>query len=114
MDKRPSLSLPVLAWAISRLTIVFFMPAISSDAHLYLTYAVQGVDLGQVPYRDFHVEYPPVAYWSVALPRWLDPVPYPSDNLNEEALERLFPRYLLFFRLEMALLDGLAFWFFLG
>ena len=97
-----------------RLLILLWYPAVSSDVHLYLAYAVRGVDLGQVPYRDFTVEYPPLAYGAVALPRLVDPTPYPANELTEAALGQVFPRYRFLFRLEMAILDALAFWLFVG
>jgi hypothetical protein len=36
---------------------------------IYFTNAVKAVDLRQVPYKDFLVEYPPVAWWTIYLPR---------------------------------------------
>ncbi len=42
-----------------------------SDANLYCDYALCGVDFGQVAYRDFTIEYPPLAWGLIALPRLL-------------------------------------------
>jgi hypothetical protein len=42
-----------------------------SDAKLYCDYALRGVDFGQVAYRDFTIEYPPLAWGLIALPRLL-------------------------------------------
>jgi 4-amino-4-deoxy-L-arabinose transferase-like glycosyltransferase len=69
--QRRLLAAAVALFVISRI-IVFASPWPSlSDASLYGEYALRGIDFGQVAYRDFPIEYPPLAWGLMALPRLL-------------------------------------------
>src|SRR6185437_15749145 len=50
-----------------------------SDVPRYCDYALRGVDQGEVPYRDFVIEYPPLAWDLIAIPRWLASERCPAD-----------------------------------
>lgn len=70
---------PLLSFAaIHALIFLFVFPSLyelpQSSADLYFTYASRIVD-GQVPYRDFAFEYPPVALAFFLLPRLLASTP---------------------------------------
>jgi len=73
----------VLTFVVTRIYLYGFMIAGVSDVTVYFPYAVMGVDGEMLPYRDIKVEYPPVAYWTLCLPRAL------SDwRLSEAMLKR--------------------------
>ena len=55
----------------SRLILLASPPPGLSDVRLYCNYALQGVDFGRVAYRDYTIEYPPLAWGLIALPRLL-------------------------------------------
>ncbi len=105
--------LAVVVFALSRLWLVLLAPPLISDVPLYCSYAIRSVDLGQVPYADFHIEYPPIAYWILALPRILDRMPYPHAVFEPNLPADLLQRYTLGFRCVMCLFDGAAFLCFL-
>jgi hypothetical protein len=68
---RRQLLAAVILFAISRI-LAFAGPWPDlSDTKLYGDYAIRGVDQGQVAYRDFAIEYPPLAWELIALPRLL-------------------------------------------
>src|SRR5262249_31118674 len=58
---------------------------IYSDVYLYMTFAVNGVDLGKTPYLDFPVEYPPASYYFFALPRLLSGERMTEEDFNDMA-----------------------------
>lgn len=69
-------------YVVSRIYFGLVFKAGTSDIGVYFDYAVQSIDLGQVPYSQTSapsphyrnlqtLEYPPVGYWVTALPRWL-------------------------------------------
>lgn len=70
------------ACVVSRIYFGLIFKAGTSDIGVYFEYAVQAIDLGQVPYSQAsnpspnfrnlqNLEYPPVGYWVTALPRRL-------------------------------------------
>jgi hypothetical protein len=62
-----------LAFVVSRVFIFFwFLSGVSSDVDIYRSYA-EKVMAGQVPFRDFAAEYPPLAFVLLVLPGVLDP-----------------------------------------
>jgi hypothetical protein len=74
----------VAVFILSRIYLYGFLIAGVSDVTVYFRYVVGGVDLGRLPYRDIPIEYPPVAYWTIYVPRAL------SDwRLTEEQTSRL-------------------------
>ena len=56
----------VLAFLVSRLWLLTGFRAAGGDLGIYEAYARMGVDEGQVAYRDFAIEYPPLAWWFIA------------------------------------------------
>jgi len=81
----------VAALVASRIYIYGFLIAGVSDVTVYFPYAVAGVDAGLLPYRDIRVEYPPIAYWTIRLPRalsdWRIPVET-RERLSNKLQER--------------------------
>jgi hypothetical protein len=66
----PMLTAAVALFVVTRLGMLFvFEPPNSGEVRLYYAYASQGVDAHQTPYRDFPIEYPPLAWWTIAAPR---------------------------------------------
>jgi len=99
----------VVLLVLTRLFLLLAFRPDSSDARgLYFEFAAKGVDLGQTPYKDFMVEYPPVAWWAVAAPRWIDPVKLSPKAPRHEA-QRARGRYHRLFRWEMFLCDAASF-----
>ncbi len=109
--------LAVVFFVLSRAAVVLLLPSrvIISDMPVYAEYAIRGVDLRQTPYQgDFRIEYPPVAYWAVALPRLIDQTPYPHGKILAPLPPQLVNRYQRWFWLEMCLFEVGAFFLFLG
>ncbi|HEY5315430.1 MAG TPA: hypothetical protein VIK18_23065, partial [Pirellulales bacterium] len=112
MNKRP-FRWPVLAAVVGfiasrSLLLAAFVP-LYTDYQIYFQRAASGVDLGLVPYRDFTLEYPPAAYWCLALPRWLAPMRLPRGLLGSGLWVNFVPDYGRTFRWEMLGFDVLAF-----
>jgi hypothetical protein len=88
-----------------------------TDAGLYFEYACATVDSGQTVYREIKVEYPPIAYWVIAAPRWMDHQRYSTRQWRAELTSEeptLFFDYWRHFRWQMALFDVMAFALFLA
>jgi hypothetical protein len=68
------LELDILYWS-TRAAILFLLPPFISDLSLYRDYAHKLLLEGQIPYRNWDFEYPPLAYPLMLLPslfqRWL-------------------------------------------
>jgi hypothetical protein len=95
-DEAPSpwlLLPPIVVFLISRIAVVMLLPGLSSDTQLYCAYAIKGVDLGEIPYADFDVEYPPVSYWAVCLPRLVSQISYPHARFQKEIPAALLDDY---------------------
>lgn len=99
-----------------------FLYAAVSDMEVYFRYALQGVDRDLMPYRDIQrLEYPPLAYWTVRIPRALSSwrLPPPDElriRLDPEfaaewkaEVDRHFIHYDWGFRFQMLLADLAAF-----
>jgi len=100
---------PAILFLLSRLAILVWFPAISSDTLTYCAYAIKGVDLGEVAYADFAVEYPPISYWAICLPRLWSRTPYPYDHFKNEIPAAVFHDYRWSFRCTMFVADAAAF-----
>lgn len=117
----------VATYVVSRILLYACFSAAISDIWVYLSYAVQGVDYQRTPYlqsepssrllRDIKMlEYPPVGYWVMALPRmlssWRMP-PEPDDPAFIDAYGQLlfkhYAHYDYAFRALMLLFDIGAF-----
>ena len=107
---------PLLSFIATRVYLLgFFHAALTSDVNFYFDYAVNTVDIGYAPYTaEMHVEYPPLAYWVIAAPRWFD-----SRRVDQQVLERgelpeFFRDYTRAIHVEMFVCDLVAFLLFLG
>jgi hypothetical protein len=94
-----ALKLPVwtalAAFLASRAYLLLELQPRISDIHYYWTRTVLYLVEGRMPYRDFPVDYPPLAWWAICLPR-LVPNPFAWT-------------YATRFRCEMFLCDVFAF-----
>jgi hypothetical protein len=116
----------IAVFVATRIYLYGFMIAGISDVTVYFPYAVQGVDGGLLPYQDIKVEYPPVAFWTICLPRLLsdwrltaDELPPPYDpnrpplSAEEQVAVARFNRHLNHydwgFRFQMLAADIAAF-----
>lgn len=120
----------VPAFMVTRFALYVCFSASTSDVGVYFSYVVQGVDYGSTPYlqsqpkpawlRDIRTfEYPPVAYWVMALPRQLSSWRMPPEPEDPELWESYFAlwsqhyaHYDHGFRGLMLLADIAAFWLF--
>ena len=108
-----------VVWLPLALTAVFFIatrcwvlaafePTPTDIVH-YQESARRGIDCGWVPYRDFLMEYPPVAYWVMTVPRLIDRQSYAGDRGSPEAIQALTVHYGRWFRAEMLVADVICF-----
>ncbi|MFO0947066.1 MAG: hypothetical protein U1D30_14175 [Planctomycetota bacterium] len=100
----------VLAFAISRIYILYGLEPAGSDLPYYALLAYRAVDQKLEGYKDFPVEYPPVAYWSIVLPRQMNV----AVGRPVRSLEKIYKRYQSTFRSEAFLFDLWAFLLFLS
>ena len=66
------LAVVLLLFVVSRGYILVGLQPQLTDVTYYFNRATSAVDLREVPYKDFLVEYPPVAWWTIYLPRLAD------------------------------------------
>ena len=103
----------ILLFIVTRCYIAFVLNPKTTDITLYFDYAARTIDREEKPYCDYAIEYPPVAWWSMAVPRLLDgrrlaqSQPSPTD-------ESIMRDYHQAYRLEMALFDVASFALFLA
>ena len=95
----------VLAFVVTRLCILLRFTDMRSDVFHYGSVAQKGIDAHQAVYRDFGLEYPPVAWWLIAMPRLLDGKSYPRLSPGEPAAAEFFNWYCPFFHLELCVVD---------
>jgi hypothetical protein len=113
---RPSATLftiTILIFVVTRCYIAFVQNPRITDITLYFEYSTRAIDRHKEPYRDFAVEYPPVAWWSMCAPRLIDErrlTPHPHSAVNAS----IFRDYHQAYRLEMALFDAVSFGLFLA
>jgi len=88
----------------SRLYILVDYEPTATDVILYVEYALKGVDYQEVAYRDFRIEYPPVAWWVISLPRHMAIEPYhdPKDG------PAVYADYVRWLHAELFVFDVLA------
>lgn len=101
-------------FALTRLyLLLFFLPQFS-DLQVYFEYAVRSVDLHQTPYHEVSIEYPPVAYWLMSLPRLISTETVSDDVFQEpDELGVLYSNYASTFRWTMLVVDLACFLLFL-
>ena len=90
-----------------------FVQPIGSDVFYYYERAVRTVDLEQAPYRDFKVEYPPLAMWVLSLPAHLKGGKITPDLIKAKKATKYYPGYAVVFRFLMLVCDTLAFLLFI-
>ena len=73
-------------------------------------YAQKGVDADEVVYRDFDLEYPPVAWWVAIVPRLIDPHKYSETRVSKETIRQYQSWYWRWFHVEMFLVDVACLW----
>ncbi len=60
----------VLLFVATRCYLLFAFQPLHSDVHnVYFEYSGRVIDFADTPYRDFNIEYPPLAWWTIYLPR---------------------------------------------
>jgi hypothetical protein len=74
-------------------------------AGLFAKWAQQGIDRGQVVYRDFDCEYPPVAWWLMTVPRLIDSHTYSEWKVSAETAQQFQNWYYGWFHFELLLID---------
>jgi len=67
-QRRQYFAAAALIFVVTRLLAGASVQRPVTDLKRYFSYAVQG---GLTPYQDFAMEYPPLAYWAIAAPRYL-------------------------------------------
>ncbi len=90
-------------FACTRLGLWLTITPAWSDTALYYRYVALGIDHGYVAYQDFIIEYPPLAYWWMCVPRFLQ-----AEPLSPNALQEIetFHAYQRAYRGLMAIVDA--------
>ena len=102
------LSLVLIAFLATRFWLLSEFTASGTDAILYGGFARLGVDCGQIPYRDFEIEYPPVAWWLMAAPRVMASERYALPTLLHTTTWEFLANYFWWFHLELFIADTLC------
>ena len=102
------LSLVLIAFLATRFWLLSEFTASGTDAILYGGFARLGVDCGQIPYRDFEIEYPPVAWWLMAAPRVMASERYALPTLSHTTTWEFLANYFWWFHLELFIADTLC------
>ena len=107
---RSLIPLAVVLFAATRLYLFFgLQPQFSDVQTKYFDYAARVVDLHQIPYQaNVEIEYPPLAWWAMYLPRILDPrrITNPRDAGQ---VVPIYEAYRAVFRGEMFACDLISF-----
>jgi len=103
----------ILLFIVTRCYIAFVLDPRLTDVTLYFDYAARAIDREKKPYSDYAIEYPPVAWWSMAVPRLLDGrrLARSQHSPTDSSIMRDYHRA---YRLEMALFDAASFALFLA
>ena len=67
LPDRSRLAAVILLYALTRLLILALYQPAGTDVLLYYEYVTRAA-AGQTPYRDLAIEYPPLSWWTMALP----------------------------------------------
>ncbi|HTU25910.1 MAG TPA: hypothetical protein VMF30_10965 [Pirellulales bacterium] len=110
------LVLAVVVFVAARLEWFFTVPGHDRASGYFAVRALRGVDLGQTVYRDFSFEYPPLAWWLTAMPRWIDSRTYSDTSAAPEEVARFRDWYFGWFNFELFAADVVCFLllFFIG
>ena len=106
---RSLLALVLLVFIATRVWLLLGLEVHGQDTKLYGRMAREWVDAGRVPYRDFGVEYPPVAWWLMTVPRLINSKTYVESKPTPEMIDAFFQWYYRWFRAEMFLVDLVCF-----
>jgi hypothetical protein len=67
------IALGISLFVFTRLSILFELKPRISDMRNYFIYAAKANDFHEIPYqKDFEIEYPPLAWWTIRAPRLLN------------------------------------------
>ena len=102
MTDRARLMAVILLFLVTRLVILGFYQHAGTDVVIYHEYAKRAAS-GETPYRELAIEYPPVSWWTMALPGVSNPAEAGSSRHTE------WPTYLQRFRRLMFVCDAAAF-----
>src|SRR5688572_16041194 len=98
----------IVLFVVVRAYILIGLEPQASDASVYFSNVVRALDFGETPYADFPIEFPPVAWWTMAAARLLDgPHVSAQPTVGEIAVARA--AYMARFRMLMAGADVAAF-----
>ena len=103
-----ALALVVVLFLLTRMWMLWAFEPRMSDLFHFGVLAREGVDLKKVPYKEIDVEYPPLAWWLIASPRYIDPQAYPGESPPPRVMERYFRWYHGWFRFELFLADTIC------
>jgi hypothetical protein len=96
-DRKPIATIVValVLFVVTRGYILFLLePLVTDVPNSYFEHAAYAADLHAVPYRDYSVEYPPLAWWLTYLPRLLDDrrINNPQDPAQVEPIRKTYHR----------------------
>ncbi|HTU24105.1 MAG TPA: hypothetical protein VMF30_01830 [Pirellulales bacterium] len=103
------LALVIGGFVFSRLWLALVFQPLSADILIYGNDARQAIDRGQAIYRDVKLEYPPVAWWLIATPRWLSSTPYPEERMSRSDWNEYRRNYIAGYHFELFLADVACF-----
>jgi hypothetical protein len=105
-----ALTVAYIGFILSRFYFYACFSASASDVEIYFRYATAGVDHGHLPYQDIaEIEYPPVAYWAMCLPRWAMSERFATIEVPRAEYVSQLQAYDLWFRGLMLAFDVAAF-----
>jgi hypothetical protein len=116
---RVLLAIAVVLFAATRYYILFVLTADPKNKYVqsevvvpYCNYALRAADNRETPYSEsFLIEYPPLGWWAIYVPRLLDERQITNLHDSEQVVP-VVSSYTYAFRGLMCLLDTVAFWFF--
>ena len=104
-----ALSTVVVLFLLTRLYLLTGFAAWYSETLLYFDYAYATCDLGRAPYAQVKIEYPPLAYELMTVPRWFAARPVASETLPASDAVLLEKPYDRNFRYLSALAETAGF-----
>ncbi|HEX4142367.1 MAG TPA: hypothetical protein VHY91_02360 [Pirellulales bacterium] len=105
---RVLLAVVLLIFLATRLWLLLAFEPQAQDSGYYSYRARQGIDCKLVVYRDFPLEYPPVAWWLMTVPRLVDSTSYAALPGTPETIARFSAWYHAWFHGEMFLADAIC------
>ncbi len=109
-QREVSTAATILFFLVSRWwVLVVFSAPVLGDLTYYREWARLSVDCRFVPYRDYSVEYPPLAFWVMEIPRLLDTKTYRGAMTRRNLPTEYLRHYVRWYRMEMLLCDVVCF-----